>query len=592
MPGGGTLTLQAARRRGGRSRLDVHGHRARRAPSALRIQHLRAVLHDRSRRAERAWASPSPAACCAAAAATSSTGRGGRGACFRVVLPAAGEARHERPATACWSPRTRPRSASPWPASWRSAATRCKVCPTRQGRAQGARRAGVGRAAARPEAARRGRASTSWPGCARSTPSCRRSSSPASPTCSPRSRPCASGAFDYLTKPPELRGARACAWRRRARRRCSSARTAGCASRCSAGLASDILTRSPALQKVLRTLEMVAAARTPVLIEGESGVGKELLAQHLHRLSPRAEQGLRGPQLRGGAVDAAGERALRPRARRLHGRGQREARAGGGGGRRHAVPRRGRGDGGRRSSRSSCACSTAARSTAWAPPASGAPTSAWWRPPTATSQAEVAAGRFRKDLFYRINGVQGGDPAAARAAGGRSAARRALLARGCPNPKRFSAAALAALAAYDWPGNVRELHFAVERAGLLGGGRDASTCDDLPPGDPRADGPRVRSADPAPRPPPSARRRRTTGSRTIGRRRRPAPTPRACARRSRRRSGAARRRRRSWASRRGRSTAGSRGWGCSSQAGGWPSAASPRGSAPTEQRSSVSPEPG
>ena len=45
---------------------------------------------------------------------------------------------------------------------------------------------------------------------------------------------------------------------------------------------------------------------------------------------------------------------------------------------------------------------------------------------------EVAAGRFRKDLFYRINGVQGGDPAPARAAGGHPPARRALLPRRSP----------------------------------------------------------------------------------------------------------------------------------------------------------------
>ena len=109
-------------------------------------------------------------------------------------------------------------------------------------------------------------------------------------------------------------------------------------------MSSDILTRSPVLQKVLRTIEMVAAARTPVLIEGESGVGKELLAQHVHRLSPAGEQGLRGPQLRGGAVVAARERAVRLRARGLHRRRQREAGPRRSGRRRHALPRRGRRD--------------------------------------------------------------------------------------------------------------------------------------------------------------------------------------------------------------------------------------------------------
>jgi transcriptional regulator of acetoin/glycerol metabolism len=47
-------------------------------------------------------------------------------------------------------------------------------------------------------------------------------------------------------------------------------------------------------------------------------------------------------------------------------------------------------------------------------------------------------------------------------------------------PKRFSVAALAALAAHDWPGNVRELHFAVERAGLLAE-NEVIDLVDLPP---------------------------------------------------------------------------------------------------------------
>jgi CheY-like chemotaxis protein len=95
------------------------------------------------------------------------------------------------------------------------------------------------------------------------------------------------GAFDYLTKPPnfeelgmrvEKAGEKTLLERENRRLRFQVQRN----------LSSDILTRSPVLQKVLRTIEMVAAARTPVLIEGESGVGKELLAQHVHRLSPRA----------------------------------------------------------------------------------------------------------------------------------------------------------------------------------------------------------------------------------------------------------------------------------------------------------------
>jgi DNA-binding NtrC family response regulator len=49
----------------------------------------------------------------------------------------------------------------------------------------------------------------------------------------------------------------------------------------------DIITRSPAMQAVLRTAEKAAASIIPVLIEGESGVGKELIARAIHGQSER-----------------------------------------------------------------------------------------------------------------------------------------------------------------------------------------------------------------------------------------------------------------------------------------------------------------
>ncbi len=46
---------------------------------------------------------------------------------------------------------------------------------------------------------------------------------------------------------------------------------------------------SPAIQEVFDTVRQVAPSRANVLIQGETGTGKELVAQAIHRLSPRAK---------------------------------------------------------------------------------------------------------------------------------------------------------------------------------------------------------------------------------------------------------------------------------------------------------------
>jgi two-component system response regulator GlrR len=51
-----------------------------------------------------------------------------------------------------------------------------------------------------------------------------------------------------------------------------------------------ILTRSPRMQQVLAEARMVAQTDAAVVIEGDSGTGKELLARALHAASPRAAQ--------------------------------------------------------------------------------------------------------------------------------------------------------------------------------------------------------------------------------------------------------------------------------------------------------------
>ena len=50
----------------------------------------------------------------------------------------------------------------------------------------------------------------------------------------------------------------------------------------------DLVGKSPAMQKVFDTLQMVAQTEMTVLITGESGTGKELAARAVHSLSPRS----------------------------------------------------------------------------------------------------------------------------------------------------------------------------------------------------------------------------------------------------------------------------------------------------------------
>jgi DNA-binding NtrC family response regulator len=87
--------------------------------------------------------------------------------------------------------------------------------------------------------------------------------------------------------------------------------------------------------------------------------------------------------------------------------------------------------------------------------------------------AEVEAGRFRRDLYYRINGVTITLPPLRERPAEIAALARAFAARPRGNPSGGKHAlgddVLAALRKHLWPGNVRELRNTIERAVLLAG---------------------------------------------------------------------------------------------------------------------------
>ncbi|HEY0990738.1 MAG TPA: sigma 54-interacting transcriptional regulator, partial [Kofleriaceae bacterium] len=91
--------------------------------------------------------------------------------------------------------------------------------------------------------------------------------------------------------------------------------------------------------------------------------------------------------------------------------------------------------------------------------------------------AAIAAGKFRRDLYYRINGcVVVLPPLRERTSEILPLARHFAAALGCA---QFTGAAERALCAHPWPGNVRELKTVIERAVLLSARRGAIDAPDL-----------------------------------------------------------------------------------------------------------------
>ena len=80
----------------------------------------------------------------------------------------------------------------------------------------------------------------------------------------------------------------------------------------------SLIGTSPAIGRLREAIARVAPIPSPVLIIGESGSGKELVARDLHRLGSGSGRPLRRHQQRRPAREPDRERALRPRAGCVH----------------------------------------------------------------------------------------------------------------------------------------------------------------------------------------------------------------------------------------------------------------------------------
>ncbi len=105
-----------------------------------------------------------------------------------------------------------------------------------------------------------------------------------------------------------------------------------------------IVGKSRPMERLFQLLETVAPTNSTILITGETGTGKEVVARAIHHNSPRRAQPFRRAELQRDPGNAARGGVVRPRARRVHGCGRQSPGTAGAGAQGHAVPRRSRDD--------------------------------------------------------------------------------------------------------------------------------------------------------------------------------------------------------------------------------------------------------
>jgi len=280
------------------------------------------------------------------------------------------------------------------------------------------------------------------------------------------------GAVDYLSKPVDLDELVA-----------AVADAAGVRAEESEGppaaALQGIIGTSTAFHMTLRDAWRVAGSDATVLLTGESGTGKEVLAHFIHRQGKRAR----------GALVVVNCAAIPSNllASELFGHEK--------GSFTGAMARRGgrfrEADGGtlfldeigELPPDLQPALLRAIETGRFAPVGSDHDAESDFRLIAATNrdlEAEVRAGRFREDLYYRLNVIALPLPSLRERPEDILPLARHFLAQGASGPKRLSPAAARALQRHGWPGNVRELANAMERARLLSPG-EVILPEHLPP---------------------------------------------------------------------------------------------------------------
>ncbi len=245
--------------------------------------------------------------------------------------------------------------------------------------------------------------------------------------------------------------------------------------------ATDMIADSRAMQRVMSIVERVAPTDATVLIRGENGTGKELIARELHRRSERAGEVLVSVDL-GAIAESLFESELFGHRKGAF-TGADSDRAG-----RFQAANGGTlflDEIGNLPPNLQTRLLRVLESREVTPVGSDQPIDVDVRLLAATNQPLeelVASGDFREDLLYRINTITIELPPLRDRLDDLPALVERFVDTACRkyriSPKAITADALAKLEAYSWPGNIRELSHTLERAVILAES-GALTADDF-----------------------------------------------------------------------------------------------------------------
>ena len=245
----------------------------------------------------------------------------------------------------------------------------------------------------------------------------------------------------------------------------------------------QMIARSPAMQSVLRVLDKIAPSEANVLITGEHGTGKEVVARYVHAASKRSGRPLVTVNA-GGVAEGVFESELFGHVRGAFTDAKTD-RAGA-----FEVADGGTlflDEVGNMPMQQQAKLLRVLQTGEFTPVGSSKVKRADVRVLAATNARlhdEVGQGRFREDLLYRLNTVEVQlPPLRDRLDDIPQLAQfflKRIVDRGATAARRFSADALEALVRHPWRGNVRELDNALQRAVILGEG-PLITPADLPP---------------------------------------------------------------------------------------------------------------